>query len=90
MLRGGILPPINKLTEIKIKNIRPSGKIERYADGGGAGKGWNIRSYLRDKFYIRCRPLWSLSGTTQRWRVDDATKENPGGTGGCCRGKQKQ
>ena len=51
MLRGGILPPINKLTEVKIKNIKPNGKIERYADGGGlylevsaaGGKHWRMK-----------------------------------------------
>lgn len=35
MLEGEILPPSNKLTEVKIKNIKPNGKIERFADGEG-------------------------------------------------------
>ena len=50
-LRGEILPPINKLTDVKIKNIKPNGKIERYADGGGlylevsvaGGKHWRMK-----------------------------------------------
>ena len=31
------MPPsiTNKLTDVKIKNLKPSGKVERYADGGG-------------------------------------------------------
>ncbi len=51
------MPPTNKLTEVKIKNIKPNGKIERYADGGGlylevsaaGGKHWRMKYRVNGK-----------------------------------------
>ena len=45
------MPPTNKLTEVKIKNAKPNGKIQRHADGGGlylevsvaGGKHWRMK-----------------------------------------------
>uniref|UniRef100_B8J055 Integrase family protein n=1 Tax=Desulfovibrio desulfuricans (strain ATCC 27774 / DSM 6949 / MB) TaxID=525146 RepID=B8J055_DESDA len=51
------MPPTNKLTEIKIRNIKPNGKIERFVDGEGlyletsvaGGKHWRMKYRVNGK-----------------------------------------
>ena len=83
MLRGGVLPPINKLTEVKIKNIKPSGKIERYADGGGlylevsvaGGKHWRMKYRVDGKEKRLSFGAWpTVSLSEARDKRDDAKK----------------
>lgn len=83
MLRGGILPPINKLTEVKIKNIKPSGKIERYADGGGlylevsaaGGKHWRMKYRVDGKEKRLSFGAWpDVSLLEARDKRDDAKR----------------
>lgn len=83
MLRGGILPPINKLTEVKIKNIKPNGKIERYADGGGlylevsvaGGKHWRMKYRVDGKEKRLSFGAWpDVSLLEARDKRDDAKR----------------
>lgn len=77
------MPPINKLTEVKIKNIKPSGKIERYADGGGlylevsvaGGKHWRMKYRVDGKEKRLSFGAWpTVSLSEARDKRDDAKK----------------
>lgn len=77
------MPPINKLTEVKIKNIKPSGKIERYADGGGlylevsvaGGKHWHMKYRVDGKEKRLSSGAWpDVSPLEARDKRDDAKR----------------
>jgi len=78
------LPPSNKLTEIKVKNIIPSGKIERFADGEGlyletsvaGGKFWRMKYRVNGKEKRLSFGEWpAVSLKEAREKRDDAKKQ---------------
>lgn len=77
------MPPTNKLTEVKIKNIKPNGKIERYADGGGlylevsvaGGKHWRMKYRVDGKEKrLSFGPWPAVSLQEARDKRDDAKR----------------
>lgn len=78
------MPPSNKLTEIKIKNIKPNGKIERFADGEGlyletsaaGGKFWRMKYRVDGKEKRLSFGEWpAVSLKDARDKRDEAKKQ---------------
>ncbi len=80
------MPPtmINKLTEVKIKNLKPTGKVERHADGGGlylelspaGNKLWRMKYRVDGKEKRLAFGIWpTVSLKEARDRRDEAKKQ---------------
>lgn len=78
------MPPSNKLTEVKIKNIKPNGKIERFADGEGlyletsvaGGKFWRMKYRVDGKEKRLSFGEWpAVSLKEARDKRDEAKKQ---------------
>ena len=80
------MPPTmtNKLTEVKIKNLKPTGKVERHADGGGlylelspaGNKLWRMKYRVDGKEKRLAFGMWpTVSLKEARDRRDEAKKQ---------------
>ena len=80
------MPPTmtNKLTEVKIKNLKPTGKVERHADGGGlylelspaGNKLWRMKYRVDGKEKRLAFGIWpTVSLKEARDRRDEAKKQ---------------
>lgn len=77
------MPPSNKLTEIKIKSIKPNGTIERFADGEGlyletsvaGGKFWRMKYRVDGKEKRLSFGAWPIVSLKEAREKRDAAKK---------------